>query len=191
MTSAPLRDAPADRPSGQRGWRAPLACVVSIAALAALFVSSIAEGGSRAVHLVAAAALVTAAIVIWTARRTSALVLAGGLVGAAAVAAAMAGIPNRHDVTGSNPWGEVRYTDDPGGSAVTRAQARAVPKGSTEDEVEDALGPAAGSGTLRRRDGGDMRCLVYREESARREPVDRRLALCFAGDRYASLQDWW
>lgn len=181
--------APADRPAGQRGWRARLAGAASVAALAVLAISSVAEGGDRAMDLVAAAALVAAAVLVWTARRGSGLVVAGALVVAAVAAVAMAGFTNRHHAQGSNRWGEMTYTYDPDGPAITRAQARAVPKGSTEDELAEILGSEAGSGTWRGRGGRDMRCLFYLDQSSRR-PSDRTFAFCFAGDTYASLQRW-
>jgi hypothetical protein len=181
--------APADRPAGQRGWRAPLAGAVAVAALPVLAISSMAEAGERAAHLLAGGALVTAAVLIWTARRSSGVAVAGGLVVAAVAAVPAVGLTNRHHVQGSNGWGEMTYTYEPGGPAITRAQARAVPRGSTEDELTEILGSEAGSGTWRGRGGRDMRCLVYREQASRR-PTEAIFAFCFAGDSYASLQRW-
>jgi hypothetical protein len=182
-------EAPADRPAGRRGWRAPVAGVVAVAALPALVISSVGEGGERAGHLLAAGALLTAAVLIWTARRTSGLAVAGGLVVAAVAAVPLVGVTNRHHAQGSNRWGEMTYTYEPGGRAITRAQARAVPKGSTEDQLKEILGSEAGSGAWRGRGGRDMRCLVYRAQASRGE-TDDLFAFCFAGDRYASLQQW-
>jgi hypothetical protein len=189
MASATLLEAPADRPAGQRGWRAWLAGAVAVAALPVLAISSVAEGGDRAVDLVAAAALVAAAVLIWTTRRGAGLAVAGVLAVLAAAAVAIAGVTNRHHVQGGNRWGEMTYTYDPGGPAITRAQARAVPKGSTEDELTEVLGSEAGSGTWSGRGGRDMRCLVYRNEASR-GVADAVFAFCFADDAYVSLQQW-
>jgi hypothetical protein len=189
MASGALLRAPADRPAEARGWRARLAGGVALAALPVLAISSATEGGERAANLLSTAALVAAAVLIWTARRPSGLVVAGGLVVAAVAAVSMAGITNRYEVQGSNRWGEMVYSYEPGGTAITRAQARAVPRGSTEDELVEILGSEAGSGTWSGRGGRDMRCLVYRAQGSR-GPIDELFAFCFAGERYVSLQRW-
>jgi hypothetical protein len=188
MTNATLLEAPADRPAGKRGWRAWLACGVAVAALPVLAFSSTAEGGEGVPQLGVAAALVAAAVLLWTARRASALALAGVAVAASAIAIVLIGMPNRIHGLGSMRGAEMEYSYDPDGRAVTPAQARAVPKGSTEDEVEEILGSAAGYAKLRRRDGTDSPCLVYGETP--RESHDPLFAFCFADDRYASLHRW-
>lgn len=189
MASATLLEAPADRPAGQRGWRAWLACAAAVATLPALASSSVAEGADRALDLFAAAALVAAAVLIWTARRPVGLVLAGVLGAAAVVAVVTAGFDNRYHGAGTNRWGEMSYTYDPDGTAITRARARAVPEGATEYEVTQVLGSPAGTATQRRRDGSDVRCILYRGEPSR-GPYDERLAFCFPGGTYRALQRW-
>jgi hypothetical protein len=189
MGGTTLLEAPADRPAGHRGWRAWLACGVAAAAVPLLAVSSQVGLWERAAYFGAAAALVTAAVIIWTARRTPALVLAGGAVAASVAVVSLIGDPYHPHVSGGTGGAEMEYTYDPDGRAITRSQAKAVPKGSTEDEVEEILGSAAGDGTLRRRDGTDSSCLVYREEAVRAS-YDPVFAFCFAGDRYASLHRW-
>jgi hypothetical protein len=189
MASGTLLEAPADRPAGQRGWRAGPACAVAVAALPVLAIASSAEGGDRVVGLVAAAALVAAAILIWTARRTLVLALAGVAVAAVAVAVVLIDVPNRIHGSGGTRGAETEYSYDPDGRAITRAQAEAVPKGSTEDEVEAILGSPAGDGTLRRRDGTDSHCLLYMNQARREAPLDK-FAFCFAGESYHSLHRW-
>jgi hypothetical protein len=188
MASGTLLEAPADRPAGQRGWRGPAAFVVAVAAIPPLAMSRLADGWDIAAYLVAAVALAMAAVLIWTTRRAHAIVLAGVAVAASAIVVVLIGFPNRHDVTGGTRGAEYDYRYDPGASPITGAQAKAVPEGSTEDEVEEILGSAAGSGTLRRRDGADSHCLVYPNQAGRE--FYEVFAFCFAGDRYASLHRW-
>jgi hypothetical protein len=188
MGGATLLEAPADRPAGQRGWRGWLACAAAVAALPVLALSSTAEGGEGVPQLGAAAALVAAAVLLWTARRAPALALAGVAVAASAIAVLLIGVPNRIHGQGGTGGAEMEYSYDPDGRAITLAQAKAVPKGSTEDEVEEILGSAAGDATLRRRDGTDSPCLVYGETP--RESFDPLFAFCFADELYASLHRW-
>jgi hypothetical protein len=191
MASATFLEAPADRPAGQRGWRAWAACAVAVAAIVVIAISKVSEGtgATHVAHLVAAATLISAAALVWTARRRHVLMLAVGLTAAAIGAVVVAGIPNRHRGQLSNGRGEATYVYDPGGSAVTRAEVEAVPKGSTEDAVTEILGSEAGTAEWRGRDGRDMDCLLYRDRASR-GPSAYRFAFCFAGDRYVSLQRW-
>lgn len=189
MASATLLEAPADRPPGQRGWRAWLACAVAVAALPVVALTYEAGLREQVAYLAVAAALVTAAVLIWTARRTLVLALAGVAVAASAISVVLIGVPNRIHGEGGARGAEVEYTYDEDGRAITPAQAEAVPKGSTQDELEEILGSAAGDATLRRRDGVDSRCVVYLDQASR-GPVDAKFAFCFAGDRYASLHRW-
>jgi hypothetical protein len=189
MARGRLLEAPADRPAGQRGWRAPVACVVSVAALAVIAWSYPGGFRERATYFAIAAALVTAAVLLWTARRTLPLVFAGVAVAAAAMAVLLTGVPNRVNAVGGTRGAEYDYSYDPDGRAITRAEAEAVPMGSTADEIEAILGSPAGAGTMRRRNGTDSHCLVYLDR-ARRQPVDDMFALCFAGDSYRSLHQW-
>jgi hypothetical protein len=189
MASGMLLEAPADRPAGQRGWRGAAAFVVAVAAIAPLAFSRIAIGWDRAGYLAVAAVLATAAVLTWTTRRTPVLVLAGVAVGASALAVVlMGGAPNVVRAQGSAGRAEMEYTYDRDGRAISPAEAKAVREGSTEDEVEEMLGSAAGSGTLRRRDGTDSHCLIYPYQ-ADRQPHEV-FALCFSEDRYASLHRW-
>jgi hypothetical protein len=189
MASGTLLEAPADRPAGQRGRRAWLACAAAVAAVPPLATSSVAGGADRALDLFATAALIAAAVLIWTARRPRGLVLAGVLAALAVAAAVTAGFDNRYQAVGSNRWGEMSYAYDPDGTAVTPSQARAVPAGATEDEVTELLGSPAGEGTQQRRDGSDARCILYREEPSRGR-YEWQLAFCFPGGTYRSLQRW-
>jgi hypothetical protein len=188
MGGTTLLEAPADRPPGQRGWRAWLACGVAVAALPVLALSSTAAAGDRVVSLVQAAALVAAAVLLWTARRAPALALAGVAIAASATAVVLIDVPNRIHGEGGTRGAEMEYSYDPDGRAITLAQAKAVPKGSTADEVVEILGAAAGDATLRRRDGTDSACLVYGEASG--QPYDPVFAYCFTDDRYASFHRW-
>jgi hypothetical protein len=189
MAAATLLEAPADRPAGQRGWRAKAAFVAAVAALPPVAMSSAAESLERAGYLGVAAVLVAAAVLIWTVRRIAALV-AAGLVAAVCVAAlVVVGAPDTQRVQAGTRAMEMDYAYDADAPPITRAEAEAVPEGSTEAELEEILGSAAGTGTLRRRDGTDSRCLVYRSR-AWRGSYDPVFAFCFAGDRYASLRRW-
>jgi hypothetical protein len=189
MAAATLLEAPADRPAGHRGWRGKAAFVAAVAALPPVAMSSVGEALERAGYLLVAAALVTAAVLIWTVRRIPALVAASLAAVACVSALVLVGAPNTHRVQGGARGAEMDYSFDADAPPITRAEAEAVPEGSTEDELEEILGSAAGSGTLRRRDGNDSRCLVYREQPGPRS-FDPVFAFCFAGDRYASLHRW-
>jgi len=190
MASAKLLDAPADRPAGERGWRAPVAYAIALATVPSVALSYGADAREGAAYLAVAAALLTAAVLIWTARRPHALVLASVAVAASVMAVVLLGVPNVHRVQGTTSGNaETEYSFDADAPPITPAQAKAVPEGSTEEEVEEALGAAAGSGTLRRPDGTDSRCLVYRDQAGR-QSFDPVFAFCFAEDRYASLHRW-
>jgi hypothetical protein len=189
MAAATLLEAPADLPAGQRGWRAKAAFVVAAAAVPPVAMSSAAESLERAGYLGVAAVLVAAAVLIWTARRIAALLAAGLAAAACVTALVLVGGPDTQRVQGGTRGAEMEYAFDADAPPITRAAAEAVPEGSTEDELEDILGSAAGSGTLRRRDGTDSRCLVYRAQPGRWS-YDPVFAFCFAGDRYASLHRW-
>jgi hypothetical protein len=189
MASVKLLDAPADRPAGERGWRAPVAYAIAVAAVPTLALSYGIGAREGAAYLAVAAALLTAAVLIWTARRPHALVLAGVAVAASVMAVVLLGVPNLHRVQGTTRGAETEYSFDADAPPITPAQAKAVPMGSTEEEVEEALGSAAGSGTLRRPDGTDSPCLIYGDQAGR-QSFDPVFAFCFAEDRYTSLHRW-
>jgi hypothetical protein len=191
MGSANFLPAPADRPVGHRGWRALPAFVVTAAALPALAFSSTADdpGWTRTAFLFTAAALIAGGVLLWTARRRAGLGLAAALVVAALAAGVAAEAAQRRDQGEADRWGGTSFTFDDEGPAITRAQAEAVPEGSTKDKVRAILGRAAGSGIQRVNDGTDMRCVVYRD--ANRLGRNWRLfAFCFSGGRYTDLREW-
>jgi hypothetical protein len=188
MAGTKLLRAPADRPAGQRGWRAPVAAVLALAAWPFVRMTSLSGGPERAVYLAVVLALVAAATVTWTARRASLLALAGIAIAGSAIAVALTGFPNQISGIGATRGMEMEYRYDPDESPITRARARAVPKGATKDELEEMLGSAAGEATLRRRDGTDSHCLVYPDQADRE--YGWVIAFCLEGERYASLHRW-
>lgn len=191
MASATLLEAPADRPAGQRGWRAALAYPVALAALPALAYSNVADGpgwASPALVLVAAA-LVSAAVLLWIARRRAGLVLAAALVATALAVGVAAGAAQRDAQHEREKWGGSVFHFDEQGPAITRAEAEAVPEGSTKDEVRAILGRAAGSGVQRVNDGRDLRCVAYRAAD-HRGSLAGVYALCFSDGRYSDLRKW-
>jgi hypothetical protein len=182
--TAPTLRAPADRIGGRRGWRGRLAVLAVLGALVTLVLSRATEsgswsGGGWAVEysadgpswtgptLVAATiALVLAALLLWVARSPALLGVALALA-AVAVAGAVVARGERH-----------------GAGRVTRAQARAVQLGTPEGDVTAALGAPWGHGTMRRRAGEQLDCLMYRNASAEAHgPGD--YAFCFRDGRLA------
>jgi hypothetical protein len=191
MANATLLEPPADRPAGERGWRAPAAFVVAVAALPALAFSTYPEPPSWTgpVFLFAALALASAAVILWTARRGAALGLAVMLVAAAVAAGVVAEAAQRsHQHEEERLAGSI-FKFDEEGPAITKAQADAVPEGSTKDEVRALLGQAAGSGVQRVTDDRDMRCLAY-NYAGDRGRSSRLFAFCFSNGRYSELVIW-
>jgi hypothetical protein len=191
MGGATLLEAPADRPAGQRGWRAPLAYALAVAALLALAFSTHADppGWTGPAFLFAALALTSAAVMLWTARRPGVVGLAAVLVAAAVAAGVVAEAAQRREQREEERLGGTSFKFDDKGPAITRAQAEAVPEGSTKDEVRAILGQAAGSGIQRVTDDRDMRCLVYNDAGYRGRSF-RLFAFCFANGRYSELLVW-
>ena len=191
MASTTLLDAPADRPAGERGWRAPAAFAVAVAALPALAFSTDPEPPSWTgpVFLFAALALTSAAVVLWTARRGAALGLAVMLVAAAVGAGVVAEAAQRSHQREAERLAGSSFKFDDEGPAITRAQAEAVPEGSTKDEVRAILGQAAGSGIQRVTDDRDMRCLAYNDAGYRGRSF-RLFAFCFSNGRYSEMVIW-
>jgi hypothetical protein len=191
MGSTTLLEAPADRPAGQRGWRAPLAYVVAVAALPTLGFSTYSDppGWTGPVFLFAALALTSGAVMLWTARRRAALGLAAVLVAAAVAAGVVAEAAQRREQREQERLGGTSFKFDDQGPAITKAQAEAVPEGSTKDEVRAILGQAAGSGIQRVTDDRDMRCVVYNDAGYRGRGF-RLFAFCFANGRYSELLVW-
>jgi 4-amino-4-deoxy-L-arabinose transferase-like glycosyltransferase len=187
-----LLQAPADRPPGQRGLRAPAAYVVAVAALFALGFSTYSEPPewTRAPLLFAAAALIAGALLLWTARRRASVMAAAVLVAAAVMAGVVADAAQREAKREADRLGGSTFQFDEHGPAITREQAEAVPEGSTKDEVRAFLGQAAGSGIQRVNDGRDMRCLVYRDAARTGWRNLRLFAFCFSGERYAEMLIW-
>jgi|ERR687896_92317 hypothetical protein len=191
MASATFLEAPADRPAGQRGWRAWAACAVAVAALPVLAMSTYADppGWTGPVFLFAAFALTAAAVILWTARRRAFLGLAAVMVAAALAAGVVAESAHRREQREREKWGGSVFHFDEQGPAITRAEAEAVPEGSTKDEVRAILGRAAGSGIQRVNDGKDLRCVAYRA-SDHRGPLVGLYAFCFSDGRYSDLRKW-
>jgi hypothetical protein len=182
-----LLQAPADRPAGKRGLRGPLAAVAVFAALITLTYGSRWDMPvwGRFVVLGAGAGLVGAALLLWTARRPGALVLAAAL---AALAVPPWVIVERHrqqEQREADKWGGMTFKYDDRGPMITKAQAEAVPKGSTKAEVKALLGPAAGSGVQHIHGARDLLCLIYRD--VKRPKGASVFALCFTGNRYTDL----
>jgi hypothetical protein len=191
MTGARLLEAPAERPAGQRGWRAPLSYALAVAGLLALPFSTYPDspGWTRHAFLFAAVALTSAAVILWTARRRAVLGLAAVLVGAAVAAGMVAEAAQRREQHEQERLGGTTFKFDDEGPAITKAQAEAVPEGSTKDEVRAILGQAAGSGIQRVTDDRDMRCLLYNDAGYRGRSF-QLFAFCFADGRYSELLIW-
>jgi hypothetical protein len=188
MASGSLLQAPADRPAGQRGSRAWLACAAAVAALPPLGFATYGEppGWTGPAFLFAALALTTAAVMLWIARRGAVLGLAAVLVASAVAAGVVAEAAQQREeerLAGSS------FKFDEKGPAITRAQAEAVPEGSTKDEVRAILGQAAGSGIQHVTDDPDMRCLAY-NDAGYGGRFFRLFAFCFSGGRYTELVIW-
>jgi hypothetical protein len=180
----PLSPAPADRPRGRRGWRAPVACFAALAALAAIVDSDAVQSGSWQARgatvdytldgpgwtgpamIAAAIALALASALIWAARRARLLALGLALFAAALGAAVLAHV--ERDQAGR----------------TTPAAVRAIALGTPRDDVTDALGAPHGHGTMRRPDER-LDCLVYRQEGGRLS----QWHLCFRDDRLAYREE--
>jgi hypothetical protein len=176
--------APADRPSGDRGPRAPLAWIAGVGAVVALALS---HGGGAASYssgratidyrmdgpswtgpAVAAVvvALALAGVLLWAARHRALVAIGLALLPLAVVGDVVTQI-ERHRA-----------------GRVSRRAALAVPLGSSRSEVEDRLGWPAGHGHLAvGRERFD--CLIYVPTDARSRAWERRLALCFRAGRLA------
>jgi hypothetical protein len=186
VSAAGLLEAPADRPAGTRGIRGAAAAVATLAALVTLTYGSRWDMPvwSRFVMLGAGTGLVGAALLLWTARRPAALVLAAALV---ALAVPPWVIVERHrlqEQREAEKWGGMTFKYDDRGPMITEAQAEAVPKGATKNEVKAILGPAAGSGVQHIHGAKDLLCLIYRDA---KHPKVSTFALCFTGNRYSDL----
>jgi hypothetical protein len=190
VSAAGLLEAPADRPAGKRGIRGAAAAVATLAALVTLTYGSRWDMPvwGRFVMLGAGTGLVGAAVLLWTARRRGAVVLAVGLIVLAVPAWVAVENARRDAQREAEKWGGTSFKYDEKGPVISQAEADAVPKGSTKDEVRAILGPAAGSGIQRVNDGKDLRCVAYR--AAGKRPLDRLYAFCFTGERYTDLHEW-
>jgi hypothetical protein len=184
MGGARLLEAPADRPAGRRGWRGWLACAAAVAALPALGSSTYSDGPgwTGPVYLFAALALTWSAVILWTARRRAVLGLSAVMVAAAVAAGVVAESAQRREQREEERLGGATFKFDEKGPAITKAQAEAVPEGSTKDEVRAILGQAAGSGIQQVTDGRDMRCLLYNDAGHRGRSL-RLFAFCFSNGR--------
>jgi len=181
-----LLQAPADRPAGKRGLRAPLAAVAVFAAVVTLAYGSRWDmpAWGRLVMLAAGAGLVASALLLWTARRPSAVAVAAALVAVAVPAWIVVEGYRQREQREAEKWGGTTFRYDKRGPAITKDEAEAVPEGATKDEVKALLGPAAGSGIQRVHGEDDLRCRIYRSA----EPSVHVFALCFSGDRYVALR---
>jgi hypothetical protein len=191
MGGTTLLEAPADRPAGQRGWRAPLAYAVAVGGVVAIPFSTHSDppGWTGYAFLFVAVALTSSAVMLWTARRRAVLGLATVLVAAAVAAGVVAETAQRREQREQERLGGTSFKFDDEGPAITRAQADAVPEGSTKDEVRAILGQAAGSGIQRVTDDRDMRCLLYNDARYRGRSF-RLFAFCFSNGRYSELLIW-
>jgi hypothetical protein len=190
VNAVSLLRAPADRPAGSRGIRGVAAAVATLAALVTLTYGSRWDMPvwSRFVMLGAGTGLVGAALLLWTARRRGTLVLAVGLIVLAVPAWVAVERTRQTDRREADKWGGAVVSFDDKGAVLTQAEAEAVPKGTTKDEVRELLGPAAGSGIQRVTDGKDLRCVAYRVAGKR--PEASLHAFCFTGERYTDLHKW-
>jgi hypothetical protein len=191
VASGRVLEAPADRPPGQRGWRAWMAYILAAAALPALGFSRHVDSPSWVgpLFLFAALALTSAAVILWTARRAAGLGLAAMLAAAAVGAWVVAEAAERSHQLEEQRLGGSTFKFDEEGPAITKAQADAVPEGSTKDEVRAILGQAAGSGVQAVTDDRDMLCLVYNDAGYRGRSF-RLFAFCFVDGRYGELLIW-
>ena len=186
--------APADRPAGKRGLRAPLAGLVALATLFPISLATYAAAEpswTRPVFAIAAVAGVAASVLLWVARRRFTLALAVGLALLGLVGTVAAERARNRVIAEEEKWGgfAMGFYDDQRGARLSTAAAEAVPKGITKDQLLARLGVPAGSGIQRVDDGRDLRCLAYR--SGRTGP--RRLdlhAFCFSDGRYDVLRKW-
>jgi hypothetical protein len=185
--------APADRPTGERGGRAPLAGVVAVAALFPLTLGQVEArdpAWTRPVLLLAGVAGIAAAVLLWTGRRRLTLVLAVGLtlfglMGTVAAVRARSGTQSEVESFG----GAAFDYPDRRGRPLTHAEAEAVPKGLTRAQLRGRLGRPSTRGIQRVFDAPDLRCLAYRSAGA--HPAGRPLhAFCFRDGRYAALREW-
>jgi hypothetical protein len=192
----PKHSAPADRLRGARGWRARVAGVIAVAALAPVIWTRAADSFAIGLALAAATtALFTAAALVWAARTPRGLAAALGLtvVGIAVTAGAIRADADTSHVSGerssqrSTERYEYSYAER--GARVTLAEARAVSKGASREAVEARLGTPAGEGTTVDSRLGSMDCLVYRGTD-RVARFDERHAFCFRNDRYAAHRLW-
>jgi hypothetical protein len=97
----------------------------------------------------------------------------------------------RHRVVSEEEkWGgSVFRYDEHRGARLSTAEAEAVPKGLTHEQLRARLGVPAGRGIQRVFDGPDLRCLAYRSDST--DPNRLSLhAFCFRDGRYEALREW-
>ena len=176
------RLAPADRPPGQRGWRAELAglllfaivpCVGAITAYetggwgsGSTSVDYRVDGPGWAHHALVAAAIAlgVSGLLLWVAR-SPALLVVGLALGGLAIAGAVWTVVER-----SRP------------GRVDVAEMRALPIGTSRAEVRHRFGPPAGHATLSR-PGIRKSCDLYRSRLEDRYGDHRQFALCFSHGR--------
>jgi hypothetical protein len=189
-----LLRAPADRPAGKRGLRAPLAGLVALATLFPFSASQFDSAGpawTKTAFVLAAVAGLVAAMLLWVARRRFTLVLAIGLVLLGLVGSVAAQRERNRVTSEEEQWGGwvMLRGHENRGVRLSAAEANAVPKGLTWEQLRARVGMPAGSGIQRVYDGPDLRCLLYRSHDA--NPNRPRLhAFCASDGRYEVLRKW-
>jgi hypothetical protein len=189
-----LLRAPADRPAGRRGPRAPLAGLV---ALATLFPLSVAQfepadpAWTRPAFALAAAAGLVSTLLLWVARRRYFLVLAVGLALLGLVGTVAAERARTRVISEEEKWGGfvMSFYDEHRGARLSTAEAEAVPKGLTREQLRARLGAPAGSAIQRVHDGPDLPCLAYRSAGTGPRRLDLH-GFCFSDGRYEALREW-
>jgi hypothetical protein len=191
-----LLEPPAARPAGRRGIRGPVAAIAALAAVvpAMFFRAANDTSWARPVLVGAGILLIGGAVLLWTTRRAvvlgAAVVLA--LAGVAGTVVAI-GAENRAERRAQHEldrWGGADFSYPRArGAILTRAEAQAVPKGLTREQLTARLGEPSATGVQRFRGEPDLRCLAYRSTS--KEPASQLLrAFCFRNGRYAELGQW-
>jgi hypothetical protein len=187
---------PSERPAGKRGVRGTIAATVAIAGVLPLpFLNGPAETGWAEPAIVAASlALFGAAVLLWTAHRqvwiatAAAAVVAGGALAFTAITAEI----RAHDraIQATERWADASYSFPRArGAILTKAEARAVPKGLTREQLIKRFGEPSTRGVQHFRNRSDLRCVAYRRTDAR--PASQTLnAFCFRDGRYVELGEW-
>ena len=185
---------PSERPAGKRGVRGTIAALVAVAGVVPLpWLNGDAETAWAEPAIVAATlALFGAAVLLWTARRwvwiaTAAVAaVAGVALGATAMAAEI-----RARDRAVHAWAGASFSFRPRarGAILTEAEARAVPKGLTREQLIERLGEPSARGVQHFREEPDLRCVANRRSAAK--PISHTLnAFCFRGGRYVELAEW-